>query len=74
MCTLEFHFSLTSFKDFNFPLPKLKFPDFSPTFKKFFSFLRGTQSQFSESICSEDDLRPRIFGTFVVKFLLPCLS
>ena len=30
---------------------------------------RGTQRQFSESICSEDDLRSRIFGTFVVKFL-----
>jgi len=31
--------------------------------------LRGTQRQFSENNCSEDDLRPRIFGTFVVKFL-----
>ena len=31
--------------------------------------LRGTQRQFSENICSEDDLRSRIFGTFVVKFL-----
>ena len=29
----------------------------------------GTQRQFSENICSEDDLRSRIFGTFVVKFL-----
>ena len=35
--------------------------------------LRGTQRQFSENICSEDDLRSRIFGTFVVKFLA-CLS
>ena len=26
---------------------------------------RGTQRQFSENICSEDDLRFRIFGTFV---------
>ena len=36
---------------------------------------RGTQRQFSENICSEDDLRSRIFGTFVVKFLacLPLL-
>ena len=36
----------------------------------------GTQRQFSENICSEDDLRPRIFGTFVVKFLacLPLLG
>ena len=30
---------------------------------------RGTQRQFLENICSEDDLRSRIFGTFVVKFL-----
>ena len=30
--------------------------------------------QFSENICSEDDLRSRIFGTFVVKFLLACPS
>ena len=33
------------------------------------SLVRGTQRQFSENICSEDDLRSRIFGTFVVKFL-----
>ena len=31
--------------------------------------IRGTQRQFSENICSEDDLRSRIFGTFVVEFL-----
>ena len=37
---------------------------------------RGTQRQFSENICSEEDLRSRIFGTFVVKFLacLPLLG
>ena len=40
---------------------------------------RGTQRQFSENICSEDDLRspsPRIFRTFFVKFLacLPLLG
>ena len=37
---------------------------------------RGTQRQFSERVCSEDDLRSRIFGTFVVKFLacLPLLG
>ena len=37
---------------------------------------RGTQRQFSENICSKDDLRCRIFGTFVVKFLacLPLLG
>ena len=31
--------------------------------------LRGTQRHFSENICSEDDLRSRIFGKFFVKFL-----
>ena len=38
--------------------------------------IRGTQHQFSENISSEDDLRSRIFGTFVVKFLacLPLLG
>ena len=37
---------------------------------------RGTQRQFSENICSEDDLRSRIFGTFFPKFLacLPLLG
>ena len=36
----------------------------------------GNQRQFSENICSEDDLRSRIFRTFVVKFLacLPLLG
>ena len=38
--------------------------------------IRGTQRQFLENICSEGDLRSRIFGTFVVKFLscLPLLG
>ena len=38
--------------------------------------IRGTQRQFLENICSEDDLRYRIFKTFVVKFLacLPLLG
>ena len=38
--------------------------------------IRGTQRQFSENICSEDDLRSRIFGTFVLKCLacLPVLG
>ena len=31
--------------------------------------IRGFQRQFWENICSEDDLRSIIFGTFVVKFL-----
>ena len=38
--------------------------------------VRGTQRQFSENICSKDDLRSKIFETFVVKFLacLPLLE
>ena len=38
--------------------------------------VKGTQSQVLENIFSEDDLIPRIFGTFVVKFLacLPLLG
>ena len=37
---------------------------------------RGTQRQFSEDICSKDDLRSIVFETFVVKFLacLPLLG
>ena len=37
---------------------------------------RGTQRHFSENISSEGDLRSRIFGSFVVKFLacLPVLG
>ena len=37
---------------------------------------RGTQRKFLDNICSEDDLRSRIFGTFVAKFLacLPLLG
>ena len=30
---------------------------------------RAPNDNFRENICSEDDLRTRIFGTFVVKFL-----
>ena len=34
------------------------------------------RGQFSENNCSEDDLRSRIFGTFVVKYIacLPLLG
>ena len=37
---------------------------------------RGTQRQFLQNICSEGDLKSRIFGTFVVKCLacLPLLG
>ena len=49
---------------------------FSKFCKGEYWYYRGTQRQFSENICSEDDLRSRIFGTFVVKFLacLPLLG
>ena len=33
-----------------------------------YACFRGTQRQFSENICSKDDLRSRIFEIFVVKF------
>ena len=38
------------------------------------SLYRGTRRQFSENICVENDLRSRIFGTFVIKFLIACPS
>ena len=37
-----------------------------------YHFIRGTQRQFLENICSEEDFKSRIFGTIVVKFLV-CL-
>ena len=47
-------------------------------YQKHGSLIRGTQRQFLENIriCPEDDLRSRIFGTFIVKFLacLPLLG
>ena len=38
--------------------------------------IKDTQRQLKKNICSEDDLRSRIFETFVVKFLacLPLLG
>ena len=63
------------FDQISFPVPV-----FQPMFKCWIlmkhSNFGGTQRQFSENICSEDDLRSRIFGTFVVKFLacLPLLE
>ena len=42
-------------------------------FKHRVPVLRGTQRQFSKNVCLEDNLRSRIFGAFVVKFLA-CLS
>ena len=44
---------------------------------KFFEALTGAPNgNFRENICSEDDLRSRILGAFVVKFLacLPLLG
>ena len=37
--------------------------------KRYDARLKGTQRQFSENICSGDNLRSRIFGTFAVKSL-----
>ena len=41
-----------------------------------FQFSGAPNDNFRKNICSEDDLRSRIFGTFVVKFLacLPLLG
>ena len=41
-----------------------------------FTYPGAPNGNFRENICSEDDLRPRIFGAFVVKFLacLPLLG
>ena len=52
-------------------------PDFFRFFyNRFGCSFRSTQRHFSENICSEDDFRSRLFGTFVVKFLscLPLLG
>ena len=54
--------------------------ELSPTFKSvMFASARSTgapNGNFRENICSEDDLRSRIFGAFVVEFLacLPLLG
>ena len=63
-----------------YPKPFKRIPNPFKNGKIFFTHrvlvIRGTQCQFSKNICSEDDLRSRIFGTFVVKFLacLPLLG
>ena len=54
-----------------------KLPGCSCYLQVIMPILRGTQRQFSENICSEDDLRSGIIGPFVVKFLaclLPLLG
>ena len=52
--------------DFNFHLDDLRDSDNTG----------APNGNFRENICSEDDLRTRIFGTFIVKFLacLPLLG
>ena len=63
-----------------YPEPFKRIPNPFKNSKTFFKHrvpvIRGTQRQFSKNICSEDDLRSRIFRTFVVKFLacLPLLG
>ena len=48
----------------------------APRYRVIKSFSGAPNGNFRENICSEDDLRTRIFGTFVVKFLacLPLLG
>ena len=47
-----------------------------PAAREFTTVFRGTQRILSENICSEDDLKFEIFGTFIAKFLacLPLLG
>ena len=56
----------------------VKIAHFSRAFGFSFDMLKSgaPNGNFRENICSEDDLRTRIFGTFVVKFLacLPLLG
>ena len=59
--------SETTFEENNSNLKKKRLTDGG--YPKAF---RDTQRQFSENICSKDDLRSRIVGTFAVK-LLVCL-
>ena len=67
----RFLFKINRAANENFPLQVLNFMAIENL-----KIFRGTQRQFSENICSEDDLRSRIFGAFVVKFLacLPLLG
>ena len=66
----------------NYILIHMKFSQFACVFtirRKFGIHFLGSgapNGNFRENICSEDDLRSRIFGAFVVKFLtcLPLLG
>ena len=82
--SLDGHDKLCGYQNATFPLGVYSCID---TFSRKIHFLfvchlnsnplvRGTQRQFSENICSEDDLRSILFGTSVVKFLacLPLLG
>ena len=50
-------------------IAKVKQERFETAILIFHNFLGGTRRQFLGIICSQDDLRSRIFGTIVVKFL-----
>ena len=84
--SFKYSFFLRIVKDWN-SLPNHLFTDeinsnkFKKRLKKMdedllTQYTTGTQPQFSNNICWEDDLRCRIFGTFFVKFLacLPLLG
>ena len=60
------HFRVPKTPTFNLGLMQKPWGNSEMAYNKDF---RGSQRQFSENICSEDDLRSRIFGTLVVKFL-----
>ena len=66
----------TNFSSWKITMPLYNSSEVFVPAKQYGNTIRGTQHQFSGNICSEDDLRSRIFGTFVVKFLacLPLLG
>ena len=47
---------------------------FEIVYLKTYTLFRGTQRQLLENICSEDDLRSRIFGTFKKWYNCPFLT
>ena len=69
-CGFEKSFHLSLSKG-NIDIYRAQFPPLQLALSSFRSVYpgdRGTQRQKFENICSEDDLRSRISGTFVVKF------
>ena len=68
-CDEQTQRSMNFFRFFSNRFLKIGFSFYCENLFLFTHLYRGTQRQFSEKFCSEDDLRSRIFGTFFVKFL-----